>query len=239
MAFSRNLLTKDEKLVLELKPHPVMLVLPVLATLVTAGVVAWLVSVIPSSWSVHGVLVWILAIGGSLVLVLYPGRRAIAWLTTYFVVTSDRVIHRSGLIAKESMEIPLEAINDVRFTQSVFERVIGSGDLIIESAGTRGSEVFEHIRHPENVQKTIYEVGERNKERMYSGGRAAEDPSSSAVTTSGPQPGGAVGSPTDELAKLADLHDRGALTEAEFQAQKARLLGGSGTDSSASAGNAG
>ena len=33
-------------------------------------------------------------------------------------------------------------------------------------------------------------------------------------------------SPTDEIAKLADLRDRGALTDAEFQAQKQRVLGG-------------
>jgi hypothetical protein len=31
----------------------------------------------------------------------------------------------------------------------------------------------------------------------------------------------------DELTKLADLRDRGALTEAEFEAQKAKLLAGS------------
>ena len=31
--------------------------------------------------------------------------------------------------------------------------------------------------------------------------------------------------PADEIAKLADLRDRGALTEAEFQAQKKKVLG--------------
>jgi hypothetical protein len=33
--------------------------------------------------------------------------------------------------------------------------------------------------------------------------------------------------PADELAKLADLRDRGALTEAEFEAQKAKTLAAS------------
>ncbi len=32
-------------------------------------------------------------------------------------------------------------------------------------------------------------------------------------------------SPVEELAKLADLHEKGVLTDAEFQAQKAKLLG--------------
>jgi type VI protein secretion system component VasK len=36
-------------------------------------------------------------------------------------------------------------------------------------------------------------------------------------------------SPTDELAKLADLKERGVLTDAEFQSQKAALLGSAPT----------
>jgi hypothetical protein len=35
----------------------------------------------------------------------------------------------------------------------------------------------------------------------------------------------ASGDPLDRLSKLADLHDRGALTDAEFEAQKQKLLG--------------
>ena len=85
-------------------------------------------------------------------------------------MTSDRVIHREGWIAKRSMEIPLEAINDVRFHQGVFERLIGAGDLIISSASEFGRQVFGDIRNPEEVQKTISHQGELNKERMYRGG---------------------------------------------------------------------
>jgi len=40
------------------------------------------------------------------------------------------------------------------------------------------------------------------------------------VPVGGPQP-----DPADEIAKLADLRDRGALTEAEFEAQKKKVLG--------------
>jgi Short C-terminal domain/Phospholipase_D-nuclease N-terminal len=44
----------------------------------------------------------------------------------------------------------------------------------------------------------------------------------------------AAGTPSaaDQLAKLADLHDRGKLTDAEFEAEKAKVLGsGSSTGS--------
>ena len=35
----------------------------------------------------------------------------------------------------------------------------------------------------------------------------------------------AGGSPTDQLAKLSDLKDKGVITQAEFDSQKAKLLG--------------
>ena len=41
------------------------------------------------------------------------------------------MIHRAGWIAKYSMEIPLEAINDVRFEQGVIDRIIGAGTLVV------------------------------------------------------------------------------------------------------------
>jgi hypothetical protein len=164
------------------------------------------------------------------VLIWFPVRKFVAWVTSYFVVTSDRVIHREGWIAKRSMEIPLEAINDVRFHQGVFERMIGAGDLIISSASEFGREVFGDIRNPEHVQKTIYQQGELNKDRMYRGvGRDSAPavpapPAASGVTTPAMPPASA--STTGELERLAELRNKGVLTEDEFQSQKRKILGG-------------
>ena len=38
--------------------------------------------------------------------------RWVRWRTTSFVVTTDRLVHRSGVVAKHGKEIPLERIND-------------------------------------------------------------------------------------------------------------------------------
>jgi len=150
---------------------------------------------------------------GLAILVWYPLRAFIAWATSNFAVTTDRIIHREGFIAKRSMEIPLEAINDVRFQQSVLERVVGAGDLVIQSASEYGRNVFANVRNPEHVQRTIYQQGEQNKQRMYQGGAGgAPSPSAPSVTA--------------ELQRLAELRDKGVLTEAEFQNQKKKILGG-------------
>jgi uncharacterized membrane protein YdbT with pleckstrin-like domain len=212
MPFPRNLLIEGETLVLDLRPHPVQLFLPALYTIVVTIGAGFLASWLGGPWWLWPAI-WIAA------MLLFPIPRLIRWLTSNFAVTSERVIHRQGWIAKRSMEIPLEAINDVRFEQGIFDRIVGAGTLRISSASEFGTNSFDDIRHPEEVQKTIYHQGEMNKKRMYQGDQTAAPPP--PVASSPPS----APSATTELERLAKLRSDGVLTEAEFQAQKAKILG--------------
>ena len=219
MPFPRRLLIENEELVLELRPHWIAIVVPAIVTiLVVAG---WILALTyaPDDGTSRSIVVWGASAIGVFLLIAFPVRKFIAWATSYFVVTSDRVIHREGWIAKRSMEIPLEAINDVRFHQGVFERLIGAGDLIISSASEFGRQVFGDIRNPEEVQKAISHQGELNKERMYRGGGRGSAPAQATMPP-------ASASTTGELERLAELRNKGVLTEDEFQSQKKRILGG-------------
>jgi uncharacterized membrane protein YdbT with pleckstrin-like domain len=209
MPFPRRLLIPDEQLVLDLRPHPIALVMPAVVTIVGFVAASWLTA----KTDVADWVWWVLFL---ILLVLYPVPKLIAWLTSNFAVTSDRVIHRQGFIAKRSMEIPLEAINDVRFEQGILDRMVGAGTLVISSASEFGRNTFDDIRHPEAVQKVIYEQGESNKKRMYQGTAAGQGP---------PQPPPAAPSATAELERLARLRADGVLSEEEFQVQKAKILG--------------
>jgi uncharacterized membrane protein YdbT with pleckstrin-like domain len=202
MAFPTRLLVEGEELILDLRPHWIALVVPALAT-----VVAIVAMVVLYETFDERVLDTVVGVAGGLFLIFYPLRKLIDWLTSHFVVTSDRIIHRRGFIAKYSMEVPLEAINDVRFEQGILDRLIGAGTLVIQSASEAGRQVFDHIRNPEEVQRTIYHQGELNQRRMMGGGTPGRP------------------SATTELERLADLRARGVLTEEEFQAQKRRILG--------------
>jgi membrane protein YdbS with pleckstrin-like domain len=204
MAFPRRLLSDNEELILDLRPHWIALVGPVAVTLVV--IVSWVILL----GKVDGVPALIVSAAAVMALLGYPVRAFVAWSTSHFVVTSERLIHREGLVARSSMEVPLEAINDVRFSQNILERMVGAGDLVIESAGERGQQVFANVRGPESVQKTIYEMRERNVPR----GAGSVGPSAPSMSV--------------ELQRLADLRDRGVLTEQEFQTQKARILRGAG-----------
>jgi uncharacterized membrane protein YdbT with pleckstrin-like domain len=209
VTFPRRLLVEGEEVVLDLRPHWIALVRAVFVALVV--VVGWIL-LLPNlpSGTTGDVLRWIIIGVGAVLLLWYSVRDIVEWLTSNFVVTTDRVVHREGFIAKRSMEIPLEAINDVRFQQGILERVIGAGTIIIHSASEAGREEFADVRDPERLQKTIYHQGELNQQRMRGG--SAGVPQAPSITT--------------ELQRLADLRERGVLTEQEFQDQKARILRG-------------
>ena len=219
MPFPRRLLIEGEDLILDLRPHWIALVWPTfVAVLVLVG---WILafSNAPEDGAGRSIVVWGALAVGLVLLIWYSVRGFVAWATSNFAVTSDRIIHRQGFIAKHTMEIPLEAINDIRFHQSILERIVGAGDLTIQSASEFGRNEFANIRNPEAVQRTIYSQGERNKERMYQGtARAPTPPSAAAPSPEAP-------SVTTELQRLAELRDKGVLTESEFQNQKKKILG--------------
>jgi uncharacterized membrane protein YdbT with pleckstrin-like domain len=209
VAFPERLLSEDEELIYDLRPHWWTLVVPVLITvLVTvAVVVAW---VLTPAGSLQAPARLVAGMAGLLLLAVLVAGRVLRWLTTHFVLTTERLIFRSGVVAKFGREIPLERINDVTFSQSVFERLIGIGDLVIESAGEHGQSTFSDIRDPEAVQLQIYRQMEANGRRR-----------SGYLTAAAPErPPGAL----TDLERLADLRDRGAVTEEEFQAKKRELL---------------
>jgi uncharacterized membrane protein YdbT with pleckstrin-like domain len=215
MAFPRNLLAEHEDLVFDLKPHWVALVPPALWTIVSIvalflgyrAVDAIFDDATDTAKMVWGAVVTIAWV----VLAVVPAMRR---QFTMFVLTSDRLITRSGIIAKESREIPLERINDVTFTQSVIERMLGAGDLLIESAGERGQTRITDVRKPDQVQLMIYKQTEANSTRIVQG----------QVGEVMGKREGATQSVTDQLEDLGRLRKEGVLTEEEFQAKKAELL---------------
>ena len=202
MAFPSRLLNQGEEMILDLRPHWSFFALPAIVLVVTLGVLLALSAAGWPEWLQVGAAVATLA-----ALVRFVLRYA-RWASTNFVITSDRLIHRRGVIAKEGIEIPLERVNTVFFRQSVLERVLRCGDLVIESGGERGRQAFSDIPRPSLVQNEIYRQIEDNQQRMVSG----RD-----------RPSGGL-SLVEQLERLDELCRRGVLTRAEFEAEKAQLL---------------
>ena len=204
MPFPSKYLNEGEEIVLDQRPHWFYLVGPVmalaaalaLAVVVSGGVAGDLetVALVPTLLLVGLALVWVLV-------------RYAKWTTTSFVITTDRLIHRHGVLSKSGREIPLERLNDVSFHQTLFQRLLGSGDLLIESAGERGQQMFSGFPHPERTQNQVHRQIElaqaRDADRM-AGRREL--------------------SPLEQLEKLDELRQRGVISQAEFDVKKAKLL---------------
>lgn len=201
MPYPRHLINEGEDVALDLNPHwwyfgkQIMLGIPLALALV--GVLALdgdTRKYLGYVWTALAVIwaVWLLF-------------RFISWRFTHFVVTSDRVIYRHGVLAKRGIEIPLERINNINFEQRIFERIVGAGDLQIDSAGKEGQSYFSDIRHPDGVQQEIY--------------RQMETYDKKKAGWTSPK-----GSASDELEKLAGLRDKGIISPEEFEKKKADLL---------------
>jgi uncharacterized membrane protein YdbT with pleckstrin-like domain len=201
MAFPRKLLNEGEEIVVDLRPHWLYLAKPV-AALVAAVVLA---IVVLQQHAPHLVnLAMLVPLGAAVIWLLV---RYAKWVTTNFTVTTDRIVHRTGVLAKHGREIPLDHLNDISYQQSFFERMIGIGDLVVESAGRRGQETFPDLPKPGLLQNEIYRQIEAQKNRLadrMAGRRELSIP--------------------EQIEKLDELRQRGIISQEEFEAKKSQLL---------------
>jgi uncharacterized membrane protein YdbT with pleckstrin-like domain len=208
--YPKRLLNDGEEVALDLRPHwwyfsrHILTGIPLIVLLVLAFKVA------------NTYLWWFWAVL-ALVWAGWLGLQYLNWTFTHFVVTSSRVIFRTGVLAKHGVEIPMDRIANINFNQSMWERVIGAGDLEIESAGRDGQSRFDDVWHPDAVQQELYrqmEVHAKTRAGWTAGAGTAAPAAAAAPPPTVPE----------QLQQLADLRDRGVLTAEEFEAKKAQLL---------------
>jgi uncharacterized membrane protein YdbT with pleckstrin-like domain len=215
MPYPKKLLNDGEEIAFDLKPHWWFF-----AKEIMVGVPLFLIGMlilIGLDDDAQKYTGWVWGIG-TVVFAIWLGIEYLNWQFTYFVGTSDRVVFRTGVIAKHGVEIPLERINNINFHQRIWERIIGAGDLEIESAGRDGQTRFDNVRHPDGVQQELYRLMEANAKRRASWQAQGAAPAAAAPAAP------AAPDVADQLHKLADLRDRGAITEDEYNAKKAELL---------------
>jgi uncharacterized membrane protein YdbT with pleckstrin-like domain len=210
MPFPRQLLNRGEEVVLDLHPHWLFFAEPALTVL---GLI--IVLIIAASTVGGGLTVGVLVL---IAIALVWGLwRFLTWRFTHFVVTNDRLIYRSGVLAKRGIQIPLERVNNVNFKQGILERIVGAGDLLVESAGEDGQQRFTDVRHPDKVQNIIHEQINENERRPYAD-----------AATAGGSVAPSANDHATQLEKLEGMLERGTLTRDEFEAEKRRLLGETG-----------
>jgi uncharacterized membrane protein YdbT with pleckstrin-like domain len=90
-------------------------------------------------------------------------------ISTFYVLTSEKVVYKRGILARNTIKIRYEDIENVRAVQSTIEMIFNYGDIEIATAGTDKAEAYlDNVRHNEEVaniieqQRSNYSRGTQN-----------------------------------------------------------------------------
>lgn len=194
----RTELKRNEKVVLTLRKHWVTLIAPVLWT-----IILMLIAIIGSLRTEYAM--YFLPGGGLAMLCLV--YKMVDWNNNMWIVTNLRVIDEHGVFSINSKESPLDKIHNVSCHQPLIGRILGYGNVQIQTAAEMGASVHRMVEKPKLLKDTI---------SLYQG-----------ETRQGQIPAQAKGTKTDiseELSRLHKLMIQGIITEDEFLQRKVKLL---------------
>src|SRR5271157_2212783 len=151
MALPRKFLNEDEELLAELRPHWIFLFGPLFTSI---GVWAAIIVLIvvwrnPPGWTNYPILVIALVPG------LWLLGRYVRWRSYDVALTSTRILVRQGILGRDTVQLRLQRITEVNIRQTLIERVLATGSLIIDVQGEDDSMTLEYMRKPAIVQRVI------------------------------------------------------------------------------------
>ena len=203
----RTQLKEDEEILLITRQHWIKLLLPIFVWLLAAVLLIWLA----------GNMGFI----GTLVLALYPMFEYINWKNNLWCITNLRVVDESGFFSRYSKESPLDKINNVEYDQNIWGRIMGFGSVDIQTAAELGETTYELIQNPQLLKDTITHAQEDYK-KMQIKNQATQLAEAIAKSTAAVKPSQQL--IADELQKLFNLYQQGAITQEEYQVQKNKLM---------------
>jgi uncharacterized membrane protein YdbT with pleckstrin-like domain len=210
----RTHLKKDEKLLIIIRQHWIKLVLPFFVWLLLAILLLAFIT----NYKVDLIIILLTAI--------YPMIEYINWKYNLWAVTNMRVVDESGFFTRYSKESPLDKINNVEYDQPVLGRILGYGNVDIQTAAEMGETKYQLIHHPKLLKDTITHAQEEYKKNQITS-QATQLAQAIAKTTpvAASAPAQSQQMIADELHKLFELLQKGAITQEEYLAQKNKLLG--------------
>jgi membrane protein YdbS with pleckstrin-like domain len=158
-------LPPGEQRVLTLHPHWKILLRPVVLLVVVIAAAVTLLIVIPAGREAGpgriavGVIAIILA-------VVAAGVPFLRWKTTTYQLTTRRIQLRHGILTRSGRDFPLIRISDVSFSQGPLDRLLGTGRLVVESAGEHGELILSDIPDVQEVQSTLFQLVEDEQRRL-------------------------------------------------------------------------
>ena len=147
----------------------------------------------------------------------------LVWRVERYLVTTRRVIEAGGLINKYTHDTSLQAITDMNVGHPWLGRVVGYGEIDLLTAAEAGTSKIRFLPDADGFKKALLDAKQEH-ELEVGGGRAMQE----AVAAVQPEPAASDGMSAEELdnalSRLADMKDRGLITQAEFDQKKSELL---------------
>lgn len=156
-----------------------------------------------------------------LIAAIYPLWSYFTWVNNIWAVTNVRVIDEGGFFTRHAKESPLDKINNIEYSQSFWGRILGYGNVDIQTAAEMGDTSYIMIHHPKLLKDTITHAQEEYKNRQVSS--QAQQLAKAIAENTGSRPSQLM--IADELHKLFELVQKGAITQEEYIAQKNKLMG--------------
>ena len=210
----RTALKNNEKILLIIRHHWLKLVMPFLIWVLIA-VAAILFSPVSTALLII------------LVATIYPLAAYFIWVHNIWAVTNIRVIDEGGVLSRHAKESPLDKINNIEYSQSFWGRIFGYGNVDIQTAAELGETNYQMIHHPKLLKDTITHAQEEYKNIQVTNQAQQLAKAIAENTASYSKPSQQM--VADELHKLFDLVQKGAITQQEYEVQKSRLLNTSNT----------
>ncbi|MBF6212331.1 PH domain-containing protein [Nocardia puris] len=157
MGYPEDVLAPDEQLILHRHPHWKMLFWPVVTLIVATALAGFAGGLAYRNIEGTGqtvVLALILAAWVGIVAWRFLGP-LISWASTHFIITDRRLLIRQGVITHVGTDIPMSRISSVQFRHGLFDRMLGTGTLIIASSSDEPLE-FDDIPRVQAVHSLLY-----------------------------------------------------------------------------------
>ena len=135
MGLPEHLLGQGESVVLHMRTHGKVLVVPAVVLIVVATASGLALALLPETtqpWGSWLVLALTLAAVAWWVVVPF-----LTWMTTTYTLTNRRIITRTGVITKSGHDLPLTRINNVAYERGPIDRMLGCGTLVLTTAAEK------------------------------------------------------------------------------------------------------
>lgn len=150
----RTKLREGEEKALETRTHWITVVKPFFTLLLAAVLFVLALFLIKEKSALRDIAVWT-----TVVLLVAAacnfGYRELYRRRDIWAVTNLRVIDEKGVFNRYTKESPLGKINNLSYRQSVLGRVLGYGEVEIQTAAEDGATIYRMVKNPLLLKDTI------------------------------------------------------------------------------------